>query len=294
MVSVAEQFGNLRQTLGSVLGIYTLMRWARTLLAKLSGRPPPADATALTPSNFFAFSGVTPPPGTLGADGKPIPTRPSKKPFVVFLLAVFGLPYLMGKLIKTLAKSQEAAQTQAMQAQQGKQGLDPSRLDFCRVLYDYPLPQAHRDGTFNPDVDLEVKKGDLVAVLDKSDPSGQLQSESAWWRCRARDGRSGYLPATFLETIQRRPPAAQIADRSDASRANTMPASMEDGRAGTMPSTRAQTLSSTATGARADTMKSLAGQVGAKVAPEVGGKGKGDVEQGERLQSMQKAWVNDR
>lgn len=203
----------------------------------------------------------------------------------------------MGKLIKTLAKSQEAAQTQAMAAQQGKQGLDPSKLDFCRVLYDYPLPQALRDGTFNPDVDLEVKKGDLVAVLDKSDPSGQMQGDSAWWRCRARDGRSGYLPATFLETIQRRPVAAQITDAS-SSRANTMPASMQDGRTGSMPSTRAHTLTSTATGARADTMSSLAGQVGAKVAPVVEGKGsaKGEVGQGqgERLQSMQKAWVNDR
>lgn len=33
MISVAEQFGNLRDALGSVLGIFTLMRWIRTLLA---------------------------------------------------------------------------------------------------------------------------------------------------------------------------------------------------------------------------------------------------------------------
>ena len=41
MVSVAEQFGNLRQTLGSVLGIFTVMRWIRTAIAKLTGRPLP-------------------------------------------------------------------------------------------------------------------------------------------------------------------------------------------------------------------------------------------------------------
>ncbi|KAJ9648494.1 Peroxisomal membrane protein PAS20 [Coniosporium tulheliwenetii] len=41
MVSVAEQFGNLRQTLGSILGIFTLMRWFRTAVAKITGRPPP-------------------------------------------------------------------------------------------------------------------------------------------------------------------------------------------------------------------------------------------------------------
>ncbi|KAF4592004.1 Pex13 protein [Ophiocordyceps camponoti-floridani] len=57
MVSVAEQFGNLRDTLGSILGIFTLMRWIRTLIAKLTGRPPPADATALTPAAFARFEG---------------------------------------------------------------------------------------------------------------------------------------------------------------------------------------------------------------------------------------------
>ena len=57
MVSVAEQFGNLRHTLGSVLGIYTLIRWIRTLLARLTGQPPPARSTDLTPAKFAAFSG---------------------------------------------------------------------------------------------------------------------------------------------------------------------------------------------------------------------------------------------
>lgn len=294
MVSVAEQFGNLRQTLGSVLGIYAVMRWMRTLLAKLSGRPPPADATALTPSNFFAFTGTTPPAGMLGPDGKPTPPRPSKKPFIVFLLAVFGLPYLMGKLIKALAKSQEEANAHAQAMQggaDGKQGLDPSKLDFCRVLYDFPPQEAIANGNFNQGLDLEVKKGDLVAVLDKSDPEGNQARDSQWWRCRARDGRSGYLPAVYLETIQRRPAAAQITAGS-SSRANTMPANISGGVVGSegqsMPSTRAHTLTST----RADTMKSAAEMVGAKKAPEMSTKGQ--LDQSERLQSMQKAWVNDR
>src|SRR2546423_7296331 len=100
MVSVAEQFGNLRQTLGSVLGIFTLMRWFRVALAKLTGRPLPASSKDLTPSNFAAFTGKLP-------DGSPAPPRPSRKPFIMFIVAVFGLPYLMGKLIRSLARSQE-------------------------------------------------------------------------------------------------------------------------------------------------------------------------------------------
>src|SRR5450755_1707557 len=106
MVSVAEQFGNLRNTLGSVLGIFTILRWIRTLLAKISGRPPPADATSLTPSAFAAFTGGSAPPAML-PDGTPAPPKPSKKPFIVFLVTVIGLPYLMGKLIRALARSQE-------------------------------------------------------------------------------------------------------------------------------------------------------------------------------------------
>ena len=89
--------------------IFTLMRLLRTLYAKITGRPPPADATSLTPAAFARFTGQVP---TL-PDGTPLPPRPSKKPFIIFILAAFGLPYLMGKLIRALARSQdEAAQRQ--------------------------------------------------------------------------------------------------------------------------------------------------------------------------------------
>lgn len=213
MVSVAEQFGNLRNTLGSVLGIFTILRWIRTLLAKITGRPPPADATSLTPTNFASFmsGGHSPIPATL-PDGTPAPPKPSKKPFIMFAVAVFGLPYLMGKLIRALARSQEAEQLKQQQlmgqhasgtelvinpatGQPEPTPLDPRKLDFCRVLYDYS-PQSQSNG-----VDLAVKKGDLVAVLSKTDPMGNA---SEWWRCRARDGKVGYLPSPYLETIQRK------------------------------------------------------------------------------------------
>ncbi|EXJ78081.1 hypothetical protein A1O3_09242 [Capronia epimyces CBS 606.96] len=201
MVSMAEQLGNLRQTLGSILGIYTLMRWVRTLLAKLTGRPPPADATALTPANFSSFLSGGRAPATL-PDGSPAPPRPSKKPFVIFALAVFGLPYLLGKVIRAMAKSQEEEQRRQQEQMtlsytnpNGEQvPIDPRKLDFCRVVYDYtPAPNS-------AGMDLQVKKGDFVAVLSKTDPMG---NPSEWWRCRARDGKQGYLPSPYLEPIQR-------------------------------------------------------------------------------------------
>lgn len=217
MVSVAEQLGNLRNALGSALGIFTLMRWFRTLVAKITGRPPPADATALTPSAFAAFMHGRSNPATL-PDGSPAPAKPSKKPFFMFLVAVFGLPYLMGKLIKTLARSKEEQNRQLMVGPNGEPvqsaPLDPSKLDFCRVLYDYTPESQESAG-----IDLAVKKGDIVAVLSKSDPMGNA---SEWWRCRARDGRVGYLPGPYLETIERRPTPQAITSGNEAdSRSNS-------------------------------------------------------------------------
>ena len=223
MVSVAEQFSNLRDTLGSMLGIYTLLRYIRTLIAKISGRPPPADATSLTPSAFAAFQNRSvQPDGSLG------PPRPSKKPFLVFIVAAFGLPYLMGKLIRALARSQEEEAAKRQQEQgillgpdgrplpPNQQQLDPSKLPFCRALYDY-TPEAGNQGT--PGIDLSVKKGEIVAILSKSDPLG---NPSEWWRCRTRDKREGYLPGVYLETIQRRPKEIMAAESGQGSRAHTM------------------------------------------------------------------------
>lgn len=265
MVSVADQFATLKQTLGSVLGIFTLMRWIRTAIAKLTGRPSPASSKDLTPANFASFTGSTPPEGAQ--------PKPSRKPFIFFVLAVFGLPYLMSKLIRTLAASQEAEQQRQLAnapygAAADGQPLDPSKLDFCRVLYDY-TPAQQPGQSFTEGIDLAVKKGDLVAVLSKTDPMGQA---SEWWRCRARNGQMGYLPAPYLETIQRKPQAA-IATKSNAtspahSRVNTMTGSI------------------TGTGSRANSMKITEREKAEvkKAGPKVEGK-PGDI----TVESFQKA-----
>ncbi|OAQ66968.1 Pex13 protein [Pochonia chlamydosporia 170] len=215
MVSVAEQFGNLRDALGSILGIFTLMRWIRTLIAKITGRPPPADATALTPAAFARFEGRP------GPDGAPGPAKASRKPLFFFLAAAFGLPYLMSKMIRTLAASQEEEERRLQQqALEAQQPVDPSKLEFCRLMYDY-LPQGN-----NSSMELEARKGDLVAVLTKNDPVG---NPSEWWQCRARDGRQGYLPSTYLEVLKR--PGQEVkklkAAPSDSSRANSLTSSSE-------------------------------------------------------------------
>lgn len=63
------------------------------------------------------------------------------------------------------------------------------------MLFDYnPPPRTSKK-------DLTVKKGDIVAVLTKRDLMGNPVD---WWRCRTRDGRTGYLPNVYLEAIQRK------------------------------------------------------------------------------------------
>jgi len=141
MISVAEQFGNLRDTLGSVLGIFTLLRWIRTLIAKITGRPPPADAMALTPAAFARFEGRS-----MGPDGKPLPPKASKKPLLFFVLAAFGIPYLMSKMIKSLAASQEEEQRR-LQAPNGIAAADGSlQARVLQTHFRLPPPAKHRHG----------------------------------------------------------------------------------------------------------------------------------------------------
>lgn len=215
MVSVAEQFGNLKNTLGSLLGIYAIMRWARRLVAKLSGQPV-TGANGITPAGFAKFE------ATGGAAGPGRGPRPSYKPLLFFLTAVFGLPYLLGRLIKALAAKQEGMYDEHGNllpgAQMGMGGpgmeggaeIDPSKLEFCRANFDF-VPE-------NPQLELELRKGDLVAVLAKTDPMG---NPSQWWRVRTRDGRSGYVPANYLEVIPR--PAVEAPKKVEEIGASAVP-----------------------------------------------------------------------
>lgn len=134
----------------------------------------------------------------------------------------------MSKLIRSLASQSSQQNPQA--AIEGpesnnalSQPIDPSKLLFCRVLYDYTPPNP----SLTEGIDLPVKKGDLVAVLSKLDPTTGQECE--WWRCRSRDGKLGYLPGVYLEEILRKPKAIEGEDgwgraktMSDSSRANSL------------------------------------------------------------------------
>jgi len=171
MVSVAEQFGNLRDTLGSVFGIYALMRHLRRLIARLRGQPPPPEETEVSQHH---------PPDP---NAPPLP-QPSKKPLVIFLLAVFGLPYLMSKLIRAMA----ALHSQPVHAR----SLQLPNAALYRAMFDY-IPR-------NPASEIPLRKGEVVAIIQRTDVG--------WWRARSRDDREGFVPANYLEPVHNpaRPP----------------------------------------------------------------------------------------
>lgn len=187
MMSVAEQFGNLRNSLGSILGIFTVLRWLKKLIAKFTGQPIANQSKSINANSFMKFQ----------ANGG-ARARPSFKPLLFFLAAVFGMPYLLNKLIQSLASQQEQPRLDengnpVLTDSVSGATIDPTKLEFCRAIFDF-TPE-------NPQIELELRKGDLVAIMAKEDLQGK---PSDWWRVRTRDGRSGYVPSTYVEIIPRR------------------------------------------------------------------------------------------
>lgn len=192
MVSLAEQFGNLKNALGLILGIFALIRLVKKLFAKLTG-----SNYGLNSKEFAKFQSkqkkLEAAAATAAAAGPKKP-RISFKPLLLFLAALIGFPYLLSKAIQKI--NERNAQRQQMLGGAGAP-LDPNNLQFAKALYEFN-PE-------NPQMELELKPGELVAVLSTVDPTG---NESQWWKVRSRQGKIGYVPANFLQVIERKKPEA--------------------------------------------------------------------------------------
>lgn len=195
MVGVIDQFGQLRNALGSVLGLFGLVRWMKDLL---TGRSP----NAAMRGEFREFINGRP---VQGPSGPPQP-KPSKKPLIIFLLAVLGIPYAMHKLVKLLMERQ-AQQAELMAA--GHAGalppLDPSQLTFARALYPFEASSP---------AELALKENEIVAIMAKLDPTTgaevdpRMEVESEWWKGRTREGREGWFPKKWVQLLERKKPVA--------------------------------------------------------------------------------------
>lgn len=185
MVGVVDQFSHLRDALGSVLGLFGLLRWMKELLTgKRSSNP--------MQNEFQTF-----------VNGKPLqdaatPPKPSKKPVIIFLLAILGVPFAMHRLIKLLA--QRAPQPNMLQGPGGAP-LDPSTLQFARAKYPFTAASP---------VELSLKEDEIVAIMGKLDPSTGMEVDprteltTDWWKGRTRDGREGWFPSKWVEVLERK------------------------------------------------------------------------------------------
>ncbi len=206
MVGVVDQLGQLRNALGSVLGLFGLVKWLKESVLGRRGAGADAGGAEGLNREFREFINGRPVQSPQGAPTTPTP-KPSKKPLIIFLLAVFGIPYAMNRLIRAL---QERAQAQAAGAgdsrllgQQQLPPLDPSSLTFARALY--PFTPSNNN-------EIALKENEIVAITGKIDVrtgaevDPRLEVEGEWWKGRTRDGREGWFPKKWVEVLQRRKP----------------------------------------------------------------------------------------
>lgn len=240
MIGVAEQFANLRNWLGEVLSVFTLLRWVKRMLGwAKDGNGGPA---AITAEDFKAFetTGTTTPRGVSGAAaggagagaGGPKQPKPSKKPLIIFFLTVVGLPYLMSKLVKLITAKQEA--------EARRLGLPEGAIPPLMDGNGQPLPQHMQP----PGVDLALLNQPHLASAQQQQQQQEIQAvdpskltfvrashsyqspsndefelsfekndiiavltpkeertEPGWWRGRLRDGRIGWFPSTHVMEI---------------------------------------------------------------------------------------------
>ncbi|AMD19600.1 HCL551Cp [Eremothecium sinecaudum] len=198
MVSVAEQFHNVREMLGSLFGIFAIIKFLKKILYKITGGKMGIPSNSQITQNgrntgnkmldeFNEFR--------VGRDSFAVTEKRAKpiswKPLIVFMAAVFGFPWLLNKFIFKLQEMQRAGRIGGRNNQELEQ-LDFSKLQFARALYDF-VPE-------NPNVECALKKGDLMAIISKLDTAG---NDSQWWKVRTKKGDLGYVPSNYLELIMR-------------------------------------------------------------------------------------------
>ncbi|CCD25256.1 peroxin PEX13 NDAI_0E04390 [Naumovozyma dairenensis CBS 421] len=220
MVSVAEQFSYLKDSLGSFFGIFTIMKVLKKLLyfitkGKLGNSITKNKRQRSLLDEFNKFADGNDDHQVRGANGQFEQTKKrgrkiSMKPLIIFLMGVFGFPFLLNKFIENVNKNNSRRLSGGrgrygnLRGQGGREddeegyedgsgmSIDPNNLEFARAKYKF-VPE-------NPEMELQLSKGDLMAIISKQDPLGR---DSEWWKVRTKNGDMGYVPYNYLEIIKR-------------------------------------------------------------------------------------------
>ena len=217
LAGVVDQFAQLRNALGSVLGLLGLVRWLRDILT--GRRANGSINSAEFRSEFRQFLNGRPVQGPAARPPPPEapPPNASKKPLIFFFIAFLGLPYAMHKLVKILADRAAQQQQQLLHHHPQQQGgqqvvlppLNPSQLAFARTVYPFHASTPS---------ELSLKENEIVAVMGKLDPNTglevdpRMEVETEWWKGRTGEGRQGWFPRKFVEVLERKAPEAKKVD----------------------------------------------------------------------------------
>ncbi|KAK8866004.1 hypothetical protein IAR55_001155 [Kwoniella newhampshirensis] len=191
MVGVADQLGSVRTYLGQVLGVFSVLRLGRKIIAWLRGKKAAVRSGGW--ANEWSNGGPIGRPGIGGPEGGG--GRPSAKPLVLFLLSAVGLPYLMSRLVRLLIATQQAQQQQQGSILNADGTIDPTKLEFVRAKWEFKPTEEW---------ELGLARDEIVAVLEKREANVGNPEGSGWWRGRTRDGRVGWFPGNYVEIIRRR------------------------------------------------------------------------------------------
>lgn len=195
LISFAEEVNKLKDILGGMFGVFNIIKILKKILRLRSPSQKALEGSKSQLVNEFDNF----------KKGKPIEKKKKLaiKPLLVFLLAVFGFPYILNKLIKRVHAMNNLKK--GISNQDHSDGMiDPSKLEFARALYDF-VPE-------NPKIEVTLKKGDLMAITSRKDPLG---NDSQWWKVRTKSGSVGYVPYNYIEIIKRQKKIENINENND-------------------------------------------------------------------------------
>lgn len=183
-VQLIDQFNFFKFSIGKILSLFDLIKWTKRALGVGSSSSTNGESWG------DSFKSFDPNDSTRLNNNKP--PRPSRKPIVIFFLTIFGIPYLMNKLIKAIAARQ--AKQEALRLSQDPQAalisIDPNQLTFVKSIHPYHSTQPQ---------ELNFNQSEIIAVLS---PVTQEEREKfGWWRGRLRNGKMGWFPKNYVEEI---------------------------------------------------------------------------------------------
>ena len=179
IVSMAEQFGNMRHYLTSMFSIFVWYRNLKRLFYMyILRRKPPLALNQVVPSEFQKFE-------LEHSDDTRKSSRISRTPVILFLAATFGVPYLLSKLIKLFRSIEERRQREYYEKIQNEWP-----QEFAVALHDFE-PQM--------ELDLPLKAGNRLRILMRTDPATGQPVQ--WWKAEC-EGRVGYVPCNYVRLLE--------------------------------------------------------------------------------------------